>query len=44
MIQRALVRVFEGGDKAETAKYGFENVQVQYYAIETVEKWADTIR
>ena len=26
------------------ARYGFENIQVQYYAVETIEKWAAKIR
>ena len=43
MIQRSLDRVFEG-ERSEAALYGFDNIQVQYYAIETVEKWATQIR
>ena len=38
MIERCLHRVFEG-DRQEATQYGFENVQVQYYAVETVQSW-----
>lgn len=31
-------------DQEEQKNYGFENVQVQHWAIETVESWAQTIR
>ena len=31
-------------DRSEAAEYGFENVQVQYYAVENSEKWLPKLR
>ena len=43
MIQRAIERVFEG-DQNECKDYGFENVQLQFWAVETIERWGSTIK
>ena len=43
MIERAVHRIFEG-DRQEAAQYGFENVQVQYYAVETIQSWGGKVR
>ena len=39
LIQRVINKVYEE-DQEEMKTYGFENVQVQHWAIEAVESWA----
>jgi len=41
-VQRLVKRVFN--DDSEAAIYGFENAQVQFYFVETAEKWVPKIR
>ena len=43
LIQRVINKVYED-DQEEMKTYGFENVQVQHWAIESVETWASQIR
>lgn len=43
VIDRLMGRIFSG-DAEEARNYGFDNAQVQFYFVETAEKWVRHIR